>query len=73
MHGAYNVKKSLKCYAQKQSYNIHSSTANYNWTLNTNSLRNPISPHSFLKIKVYFKKPKKTVSLMSHNVLNVTH
>ena len=33
-------------------------------TLNTNCLLNLISPHSYFKIKVYFKKPKKTLPLI---------
>lgn len=41
-------------------------------TVNTNSLWKLISPHSYFKIKVYFKKTKKTLPSMSYNVLNLT-
>ena len=41
-------------------------------TLNTNSLSKLISPYTYFKIKVYYKKPKKTPPLMSYNILSLT-
>ena len=36
-------------------------------TLNTNSLWNPLSSHSYFKIKVYFKESKKTLPIIFVN------